>query len=165
MSLGYYVITSRASDRANSLPSPHATHTLDLALPNMILCRKVTECLCRDSNHLCPGTPMLLDSSPVPIVCPRLETNGGATACLYTCLHVALVGTSGVALVGTSGLSWHGTKPRAARLCRFGAARLCRFHWHGTKPRAARLCRFGAARLCRFHQAIRRAFHFLHAAC
>ena len=123
MSLGYYVMTSRASDRANSLSSPHATHTLDLALPNMILCRKVTECLCRDSNHLCPGTPMLLDSSPVPIVCPQLETNGGATACLYTCLHTALVGTSGVALVGTSGLSWHGTKPRAACLCRFGAAR------------------------------------------
>ena len=40
--------------------------------------------------------PLLLDLFPVPTVCPRLETDGGATACLYKCLHVAFVRTSGV---------------------------------------------------------------------
>ena len=51
--------------------------------------------------------PLLLNSFPVPTVCPQLETDGGATACLYTYLHaLALVRTT-----GTVPMTGHGHRP------------------------------------------------------
>ena len=57
-----------------------------------------------------PRYPLQLNSFPVPTVCPRLETDGGATACLYTYLHaLALVGTSGT---GTDLRTGHRHRPQ-----------------------------------------------------